>query len=72
MKIIADGHLQQIIDSIYGPEAFPDRDRLLDDSVSLKDLAAQASGRKLARPVSCPSDVANHLIASYIQDGVPA
>jgi xylose isomerase len=71
-QIIIDGELDRIIESIYGNLAFPERQILLSDGVSLDDLYQRvANGYKLKRPASLPADTAHHLIASYIADGAP-
>jgi xylose isomerase len=70
VQIIEDGELDRIIDSIYGNEAFPEREILLSDQTSLCDLQQKLSaGYKLKRPASLPADTAHHLIASYVADG---
>ncbi len=70
VRIIEDGELERIIDSIYGTEAFPEKSTLLSDTVALEDLEARVkNGYSLSRPPSLPADTAHHLIASYIADG---
>ena len=72
VRIIADGELDRILDSIYGTAAFPNRGQLLADEFGLADFQKMvAGGHVLKRPTSLPVDTAHSLVGSYIADGVP-